>query len=57
MAHLAGKAFRIGHMGNTTEEMLISAIGKIGETLNEIGHTVIIENAVKRFKEEVSAGV
>lgn len=57
LAHLGGKAFRIGHMGNTTEEMLISAIEKIGETLNEIGHEVTIENAVKRFKESVSAGV
>ncbi|GEN82510.1 serine--pyruvate aminotransferase [Sporosarcina luteola] len=51
LAHLAGKAFRIGHMGNTTEEMLISAIEKIGETLNEIGHAVSIEQAVNRFKE------
>ncbi|WP_339251467.1 alanine--glyoxylate aminotransferase family protein [Sporosarcina sp. FSL W8-0480] len=57
LAHLGGKAFRIGHMGNTTEEMLISAIEKIGETLNEIGHEVTIENAVKRFKESVSTGV
>lgn len=51
LAHLAGKAFRIGHMGNTTEEMLIAAIEKIGETLNEIGHAVSIEQAVNRFKE------
>ncbi|MDN4608001.1 pyridoxal-phosphate-dependent aminotransferase family protein [Sporosarcina highlanderae] len=57
LAHLGGKAFRIGHMGNTTEAMLISAIEKIGETLNEVGHEVTIENAVKRFKEEVSASV
>ena len=51
LAHLAGKAFRIGHMGNTTEEMLIAAIEKIGETLNELGHAVSIEQAVNRFKE------
>ena len=51
LAHLAGKAFRIGHMGNTTEEMLISSIEKIGETLNELGHAVSIEQAVNRFKE------
>lgn len=51
LAHLAGKAFRIGHMGNSTEEMLIAAIEKIGETLNELGHAVSIEQAVNRFKE------
>lgn len=53
LAHLAGKAFRIGHMGNTTEQMLINAIEKIGETLNELGHPVEADQAVKRFKEEV----
>lgn len=54
LAHLAGKAFRIGHMGNTTDVMLISAIEKIGETLTELGHSVSIEDAVRRFKEEVN---
>ena len=53
LAHLAGKAFRIGHMGNTTEQMLIDAIKKIGETLNELGHPVEIEQAVKRLEEEM----
>ena len=53
LAHLAGSAFRIGHMGNTTEQMLIDAIEKIGETLNELGHPVEVEQAVKRFKDEV----
>lgn len=49
LAHLAGKAFRIGHMGNTTEGMLSTAIRKIGETLNELGHTVDVDKAVQRF--------
>lgn len=55
LAHLAGKAFRIGHMGNTTEQMLIDCLTKIGETLNELGQSVNTEQAVNRFKEEVQA--
>ncbi|MDQ0155495.1 pyridoxal-phosphate-dependent aminotransferase family protein [Robertmurraya andreesenii] len=52
LAHLAGKAFRIGHMGNTTVEMLEKAIVLIGETLNEQGLSVDIDQAVEKFKEE-----
>lgn len=51
LAHLAGKAFRIGHMGNTTVEMLEKAIVLIGETLNEFGLDVSIEKAVAAFRE------
>lgn len=51
LAHLAGKAFRIGHMGNTTAEMLEQAIQTIGEVLKELGHEVNIESAVQAFKE------
>ncbi|WP_147533442.1 pyridoxal-phosphate-dependent aminotransferase family protein [Bacillus marasmi] len=54
LAHLAGKAFRIGHMGNTTEEMLEKAIGLIGETMNELGFEVDIKAATERFNELVS---
>jgi len=50
LAHLAGKAFRIGHMGNTTEEMLERAIVLIGETMNEQGFSVDISKAVDVFK-------
>lgn len=57
LAHLAGKAFRIGHMGNTTEDMLATAVEKIGDTLVELRHEVSVEEAVRRFKEEVSAVV
>ncbi len=53
LAHLAGKAFRIGHMGNTTEAMLEQAVRLIGDTLNEIGHAVDVEMAAQRFKGEV----
>lgn len=57
LAHLAGKAFRIGHMGNTTEVMLEQAIRSIGDTLNDIGHAVDVEKAVERYKEEILLGV
>lgn len=55
LAHLGGKAFRLGHMGNTTEEMLISAIEKIGKALKDVDHDVSIEQAVNRFKEETAS--
>ncbi|UOE53859.1 alanine--glyoxylate aminotransferase family protein [Bacillus sp. CMF12] len=51
LAHLAGKAFRIGHMGNTTEDMLEKAIVLIGETMNEVGFEADIQKAVDRFRE------
>lgn len=54
LAHLAGKAFRIGHMGNTTREMLSEAVRLIGETLNEMGHSVNVEKAVEKFNQEFS---
>lgn len=50
LAHLAGKAFRIGHMGNTTEKMLEKAILLIGETMNELGYSVDPAKAVECFK-------
>lgn len=49
LAHLKGKAFRIGHMGNTTKEMLAEAIRRIGETLNELGQDVNPDQAVESF--------
>lgn len=57
LAHLGGKAFRIGHMGNTTEAMLEQAVRLIGDTLNEIGHAVDVEKAARRFKGEILLGV
>lgn len=50
LASLAGKAFRIGHMGNVTEEMFIKAIQLVGETLKEMGQDANIEEAVDKFK-------
>lgn len=50
LAHLAGKAFRIGHMGNTTEQMLEKAITLIGETMIEMGFPVDPAKAVESFK-------
>lgn len=57
LAHLGGKAFRIGHMGNTTAAMLEKAVEQIGETLQELGHTVDPSKAVEVFKKEVAAAV
>ncbi|MCM3767479.1 alanine--glyoxylate aminotransferase family protein [Neobacillus niacini] len=54
LAHLAGKAFRIGHMGNTTEDMLEKAIVLIGETMNEMGFSVNPEQAVKSLRQCLS---
>ncbi|PIC70934.1 serine-pyruvate aminotransferase [Sporosarcina sp. P16b] len=54
LAHLAGKAFRIGHMGNTTADMLEKAVMQIGETLNEMGHKVDISKAQNVFAKEVN---
>ncbi|TSI08352.1 alanine--glyoxylate aminotransferase family protein [Lysinibacillus sp. BW-2-10] len=51
LAHLSGKAFRIGHMGNTTADMLEQALRTIGEVLQELGNEVNIEEAVNTFKE------
>ncbi|MEH6987665.1 pyridoxal-phosphate-dependent aminotransferase family protein [Cytobacillus firmus] len=51
LAHLAGKAFRIGHMGNTTEDMLEQAVILIGETTKELGFEADIQKAVTRFRE------
>lgn len=46
LASLAGKAFRIGHMGNVTMEMFVQAIILIGETLQEMGHKANVDEAV-----------
>ncbi|MBY0121696.1 alanine--glyoxylate aminotransferase family protein [Bacillus sp. S/N-304-OC-R1] len=51
LAHLAGKAFRIGHMGNTTEEMLEKAILFIGETMIEQGFEADTKKAADKFRE------
>ncbi|MEK4384313.1 alanine--glyoxylate aminotransferase family protein [Solibacillus sp. FSL W7-1464] len=55
LAHLAGKAFRIGHMGNTTSEMLEQAIVAIGEALQEQQLQVDIEKAKSVFAQEMEA--
>lgn len=57
LAHLAGKAFRIGHMGNTTEEMLEKAVVLIGETMKEMDYPVDVEKAVGSFNELVNSKV
>lgn len=54
LAHLAGKAFRIGHMGNTTEQMLEKAIVLIGETMMEQGFPVSPNKAVAVFNELIT---
>ena len=57
LAHLAGKAFRIGHMGNTSIEQLEQAIRLIGEVLIEQGVQVKIEHAVDVLHEELKSYV
>lgn len=54
LAHLSGKAFRIGHMGNTTAEMLEKAVGLIGETLNEMGYAADQIKARAQFREQLT---
>ncbi|ARD48986.1 alanine--glyoxylate aminotransferase family protein [Sporosarcina sp. P33] len=54
LAHLAGKAFRIGHMGNTTADMLEKAVMQIGETLIEMGHQADISKAQQVFTNEIN---
>lgn len=53
LAHLAGKAFRMGHMGNTPSEMLEKAILGIGEVLQQQGLSVDIKKAIEVFHEEL----
>lgn len=57
LAHLAGKAFRIGHMGNTSIEQLEKAIRLIGEVLVEQGVQVAIEHAVDVLHQELQTYV
>ena len=57
LAHLAGKAFRIGHMGNTSIEQLEKAIQLMGEVLIEQGVQVKIEHAVDVLHEELKSYV
>src|SRR5699024_9458767 len=56
LAHLSGKAFRIGHMGNTTKYMLKEAIRLIGVTLKEMGQFADVEQALEVFDREVGEG-
>lgn len=51
LATLAGKACRMGHMGNVTGEMFTKAIRIMGETLQGMGLAADINGAVKAFEE------
>jgi aspartate aminotransferase-like enzyme len=57
LAQLAGKAFRIGHMGNTTPAMIEDAIEKIGKVLEQNGLSVNIEKAKEIWQSYVSTFV
>ena len=48
---LAGKGFRLGHMGNVTNETLCRAIEIIGEGLQEQGLPADTDKAVQVFKQ------
>lgn len=49
LASLAGKAFRIGHLGNVTKADFVKALELVGETLKEMGKDADTEGAVKEF--------
>ena len=53
LAGLAGKAFRLGHMGNTTTAMLEKALLLMAEALADQGIKVSAEKAVEIFKTEI----
>ncbi len=55
LASLAGKAFRIGHMGSSTPAMLEKAVLLIGEALEELGYKVDKAAAVATFKKVYGA--
>lgn len=57
LAHVAGKAFRIGHMGNVTVEQLEQAVRAIGEALAEQRSDTNIEAAVQAFRAELTITV
>lgn len=48
---LAGKGFRLGHMGNTSNEVFARALNAIAATLKEQGFQADAEEAVKIFNE------
>jgi len=49
--HLKGKVFRIGHIGNLTEEDLVSALGVLEKVLGEMGHDFEAGSGVKAAEE------
>ncbi|MPN43415.1 Serine-pyruvate aminotransferase [bioreactor metagenome] len=49
LASLAGKAFRIGHLGNVTRADFVKALELVGETLKEMGKDADTEGAVREF--------
>lgn len=53
LGEFAGITFRIGHMGNTTDEQLRKAIVIIGDVLTEMGKEVDLVKAVKEFEKLV----
>lgn len=57
LGELSGKAFRIGHMGNTTPEMLEHAICQIATVLEEMGHKVSVGAALKAFREVLTVEI
>lgn len=57
LAHLAGKAFRIGHMGNVTVEQLEQAVREIGEALAEQKSNIDIDAAIQAFRTKLTITV
>lgn len=55
LASLSGKAFRIGHMGNVTEDTFVKALELVGETLQEMGYDADVQGAVNEFRKVYEA--
>ncbi|QOR35952.1 alanine--glyoxylate aminotransferase family protein [Clostridium sp. 'deep sea'] len=51
LGEFKGKAFRIGHMGNTTTDQLIRAFEIIANNLTKLGHEVDATIAIQKFKD------
>jgi alanine-glyoxylate transaminase/serine-glyoxylate transaminase/serine-pyruvate transaminase len=50
LAHLQGKAFRVGHLGNVTARELRQAVIAMAEVLQEMGNPVDKEPALLAFE-------
>lgn len=55
LGEFAGRAFRIGHMGNTTESQLEQAVRIMGEVLQDMGYEADVNKAVTALRGIIGA--